>query len=233
MAINYKKQIIGGLKTYVVHGDEKAPAVVLLHGFGSTADDLIPLANVYKENPQINWFFPEGPLEIPITPEYTGRGWFPIDIDRLKQGLQKNDEEAIRNAFPDSLLAIRQKIFTFLAELSIPLSRIFIGGFSQGAILATEMALHHFENMGGLLIFSGALFQPDEWEKLAHIHSGMPFFQSHGKDDPILPFKGALSLEKLLLKGGLKGSLESFPGGHDIPPAILIKLNHFLSKHVR
>lgn len=114
-----------------------------------------------------------------------------------------------------------------IAELDIPLSKLFLGGFSQGAILATEIALNAVEKPAGLVILSGTLINEKNWNHLAHLRAGMPFFQSHGERDPLLPLERAKALEQLLQKGGLKGKLSTFPGGHEIPPKILGELKGF------
>ncbi len=119
-----------------------------------------------------------------------------------------------------------------IAELHIPLSRLFIGGFSQGGVLAAELVLRAQENSAGLLIFSGTLIHEELWESLAPLHRNLHFFQSHGRYDPLLPLAGAVQLEKVLSKAGCKGHLHVFEGGHEIPLSLIQHIKNFLEKSI-
>lgn len=222
-----------GLKTLKVEGDPDGPVVILFHGFGADAYDLLPLSQVYKERPKATWLFPHGPLEIEIAPGYTGRAWFEIDLERIKRAIQMGQKNEVNLAFPPDLQEARRIGTQLIAELNIPLSKLFLGGFSQGAVLAADIGLNAFEKVGGLILLSGTLIHEPQWERLAHQHAGMPFFQSHGQNDPILPYERAQALEKILKGGGLKGKLHTFAGGHEIPPPILTELRNFLTKQLQ
>lgn len=190
--------------------------------------DLAGLSEVYQQPPRPTWLFPNGPLEIPIMPGYNGRAWFPIDIEALQTALQKGDFDAVANAFPAELADARQQVERLVGELDIPRSKLILGGFSQGAVLATETALHGMDRVAALLIFSGTLICEPKWRRLSHLHAKTPFFQSHGTNDNLLPMKKAEALEQLLLEGGLQGKLHRFNGGHEIPQTVQRELNAFL-----
>lgn len=214
-----------GLKLIDIPGDPNGATILLLHGFGASADDLYSLHEIYQEFPRPRWIFPEGPLEIPLFPGYIGRAWFPIDMEALEQG----DLQKAEKAFPQDLKEARQHLERLIGELNIPRSKLLIGGFSQGAVLAIDTVLHGHERVGGLLIFSGTLICETEWSQLVPLHAKTPFFQSHGIRDNLLSLKKAEELTALLQKGGLEGNLHIFQGGHEIPPTILTKFKHFLS----
>lgn len=228
MKSTLKKKQIAGLDVVELPGDPGGATIVLFHGFGANAMDLVPLSGVYRQSPKPTWLFPNGPLEIPIAPGYSGRAWFPVDIESLQRALQRNDFEAVENAFPEELTQARERVERLVGELDIPRSKLILGGFSQGAVLAVETALHGMEPVAALLIFSGTLICASAWKRLSHLHPKTPFFQSHGTHDPLLPLKKAEELAALLQEGGLKGSLHTFKGGHEIPQPILILLNAFL-----
>ena len=54
-------------------------------------------------------------------------------------------------------------------------------------------------------------------------------FQSHGSDDPLLPFPIAEDLRKLMREAGMKVDWHPFRGGHGIAPEVLDALGPFLS----
>lgn len=229
MANNVNKRIIAGLDVLELPGDPDGATIVLFHGFGANAMDLVPLSGVFRQKPRPTWLFPNGPLEILFAPGFSGRAWFPVDIEALQSALQINDFEAVAHAFPEELTQTRERVERLVGELYIPRSKLILGGFSQGAVLAVETALHGMERVAALLIFSGTLICEPIWRRLSHLHPKTPFFQSHGTDDPLLPLKKAQELETLLLEGGLEGKLHIFKGGHEIPQSILIQLSAFLN----
>lgn len=224
-----ERKQIAGFEVVIEKGDPNGATIVLLHGFGADAMDLFPLSGVLRQRPRPTWIFPTGPLEIEIAPGYTGRAWFPVDFEVLQRAYQKGDFESVATAFPAELGKVRQQLDGLVGELNIPRSKLILGGFSQGAILAIETALNGMDRVAALLIFSGTLVCEPSWRKLAHLHAQTPFFQSHGIEDPLLPLKKAEDLEALLLEAGLKGKLHRFHGGHEIPQKILIQLNTFLT----
>jgi phospholipase/carboxylesterase len=233
MPLNVEKRKIQGLEILEVAGDPEAPAVLLFHGYGADAYDLLPLSKSYQGKTNLRFFFPTGPIEIPIAPGYSGRGWFPINIETIKEALHEGDLQKVSKSFENELAEAREMCNNLIAELNIPLSKLFIGGFSQGAILATDIALHAFENVAALILFSGIITNENAWAKLASNRKGTPFFQSHGEEDTLLPFTLAKSLEKLLLDAGFKGKLHSFRGGHEIPYSTIVKLNVFLNEQMK
>jgi phospholipase/carboxylesterase len=222
MSLKYNKRIASGIEVIEVPGHPQGGHIVLFHGFGANGFDLVPLSEFYTCDPKPTWYFPTGPLTIDLGAGHEGRAWFPIHFERLRHSRD------IEHAFPDSLEKIRVKVEQMIAALEIPLSKLIVGGFSQGAVLATELALHSFQRLAGLLIFSGILIHKEEWEKLTHAQAGLPFFQSHGDHDSLLPLQKAEALTALLTKGGLKGELHAFKGGHEIPTPILKKMEKWL-----
>lgn len=218
---------VAGLRIAELSGDPNLGTIILLHGFGADAYDLFPLAQVFK-GPQ--WIFPQAPLKVPLGPNYVGRAWFHVDIEALSQAIREKRFDQISEAFPPDLRSAQEAIENLIVELDIPRSKLILGGFSQGAVLAIETSLQSSLKCGGLLIFSGTLIHETQWRRLAPLHAHTPFFQSHGSNDPLLPMEKAEDLEKLLIDSGLKGQLHRFHGGHEIPHSTLAQLSHFLKK---
>jgi phospholipase/carboxylesterase len=229
MPLDLVRRQILGLEVLEIPGDPGGASIILFHGFGADAYDLVALSQVYKGSPKPTWYFPNAPMEIQIAPGHTGRAWFEIDIERLKNLLHEGEKSQTHTAFPSDFSQIRRMGEQLIAELNIPLSKLFLGGFSQGAILAVDLGLNLFDKVAGLLLFSGTLVHAESTGKLAHQHAGLSFFQSHGINDPILPIEGARALEKVLLEGGMKGKLHTFQGGHEIPHKIIVEFHRYLT----
>lgn len=227
---NLKKRNLLGLEVLEIPGDPQAATIVLFHGYGADAYDLVSLSKVYQGQPRPTWIFPNGHLKVSLGHGYEGRAWFPVNFQALQEAMQTRSPENIANAFPPELSEVRQLGKQLIAELNIPLSKLFIGGFSQGAVLATEIALDAFTSVAGLLVLSGTLIHENRWRQLAEMHSGMHFFQSHGDQDPLLPLSRAQSLEALFKSAGMQGKLHVFHGGHEIPYSVLGFLGEFFAK---
>ena len=201
-------------------GESTEHHVLLLHGYGADANDLFPLADYL--DPEGKWTFcvPNAPLEVPIGPGWTGRGWFPISLRDLEAGV---DFTQIR---PPGMNESAEKISEVIFELNS--KNLVMAGFSQGAMLSTEVALNQPEDVQALVLFSGVLVDEPSWSKKASSWSGKKLLQSHGTSDAVLPIAAALRLFDMLKLAGAEGEFISFPGGHEIPPQVLQKSKKLL-----
>lgn len=204
--------------------DDKAPWVILFHGYGADANDLEPLKDHINTAKPMNWLFPQGVATVPIGPGWTGKAWWPLAMSTLE-----TDFSSVK---PDGLDKLRKDLFEMIEELEAPWSQIFLGGFSQGAMLATDLYLHAPETPAGLILMSGSLLNKEELKPLIAKRQGEKYFQSHGEYDSVLDVKGARRLESFLNQGGMKGGIVSFPGGHEIPPVALQKIGNYIDEQV-
>lgn len=202
--------------------------MILFHGYGADAYDLKSLSEVITPKKPTQFLFPQGILEVPIGPGWTGRAWWPIDVMALQQAAMSGVPRDLSKERPASVPELRKKVFTAIEKLNVPWDQIILGGFSQGAMLATDIFLNAPEAPKALVILSGALVNKDEWKELAPKRAGSKYFMSHGKSDQVLSLRGASQLESLLNSSGLKGSLMSFNGAHEIPMEVIVKMNQFL-----
>lgn len=202
--------------------------LIMFHGFGADAYDLRSLAEVIDPAKPTHFLFPQGVLEVPIGPGWIGRAWWPIDMEALQKTMAAGGSRELANEKPEGLEKVRPRIFEMIEKLGVNWDRIILGGFSQGAMLATDLFLRAPQKPKGLVILSGALLNKPEWKELAPGRAGSSFFMSHGTSDQVLSHKGAAQLETLLVQSGLKGSLMTFQGGHEIPMQVISKLNGYL-----
>lgn len=222
---NFKR--IADIDALHIPGKENGLAVILIHGFGANAKDLYPLRNYLGLPKGTGWYFPNGILDIPISPGYSGRAWFPIGISAL---LQDGDLSKLADYDPPGLNEAYSKMDAFIRALPHPYEKIILGGFSQGAMLSAELFLQREENPHSLLLMSGTLLSTNRWKKAAEKKKGFQFFQSHGTNDPILPFFAARKLESLLRESGLVGEFVQFQGGHEIPEQVLKRASAYLKR---
>lgn len=223
-----RRRQVGPLEAIEIVTSPAAPWVVLFHGFGADFSDLAPLAEMIPVGRPVNWLFPNGHLTVPLGGHYQGRAWFPLRMAELEASIAAGSGVDLSKMAPpglDKALAHGQKM---IQALNVPHEKLVLGGFSQGGMLATELALRGKTAPAGLAILSGSLVDADNWEKLAPQRKGLKFFQSHGIYDSVLRVEPARKLEQLLVTAGLDGMLYEFPGQHEIPRDVLEQLGSFL-----
>jgi phospholipase/carboxylesterase len=214
-------------------GETKSPELlcVLCHGYGAPGDDLVPFAAELAHH-GIAFAFPEAPIEL----GFGGRAWWNIDVGRYANAIAAGTLDELMDETPDGLADARKKLREAVDELSVhtklPMSKIVLGGFSQGAMLTTDLALRLDEAPAALVVMSGTLVCRPEWTKLAPKRKGLQVLQSHGEQDPLLPYSIALELHRMLLGAGLAVDFVSFRGGHGVPPATVEKLGALLRAKV-
>ncbi len=235
---------MAGLDVQVLQHSQAAPvaAVILCHGFGAPGDDLVPLAEaLIGRDPglaAVRFYVPAAPISLGSTGWGEARAWWPINLPTVAR-LQAGDPTALREfskAEPHGMPMARQALLKLVNEVSqttqLPYSRILLGGFSQGAMLTTDVALRLEEAPLGLAILSGTLLTEDVWGPKARARAGLNVFQTHGRSDPILAFVAANWLNELLTQSGMHVQFEPFDGGHTIHPDALMKLGAFISRRV-
>ncbi len=211
-------------------GDPTAPAIILCHGYGAPGDDLVGVARMIDAGPGVRWFFPEAPLEVDLGFDNAlgpaGRAWWPVDMLRLQMELARGGRQWDTRETPDGMPEARDALVAcvraLIEEHGVDPKRAILGGFSQGAMIATDVALHWEPSFAGIAILSGSHLCRDRWAAaLARIGSEQHIFQSHGRHDPILPFAIAEALHRTFVEAGAAATFVPFEGGHEIRPRVL------------
>ena len=220
----------------------RRPLLVLLHGFGAPGDDLVPLADSLTA-PLVA--FPEAPIKLqlpgwpPAGPQQGPRAWWMIDVGRFQQVASRGKLEELVSERPAGLDeaadAVRSVLSALRERFGVSPAEICLGGFSQGAMLATELALTAPEPFGALAIFSGSLVSAKTWAA-GFAGRQWPVFVSHGRSDPILPFEVAQWLVRELEgpaphNAPAEVSWVPFTGGHGITADVIAQFNAFWSRH--
>ena len=221
-----KKLQLAGLTARIVGPEDAKTIVVLLHGFGAPGDDLVGLAD-YIDAP-VRFGFPEAPLELGGL-YGDSRAWWMLDLAKLDEDLRTGRPRDRRGEVPEGLAPVRDQVSRMLDEVDkLGAEKLVLGGFSQGAMLSLDVALHRDTPPAGLVLMSGTLIAESEWEPRWPKLAGIPVLQSHGKHDALLPFFVAEALRDRLRDAGARVSWHEFPGAHEIPPPVLDALGTFL-----
>jgi phospholipase/carboxylesterase len=158
------------------------------------------------------------------------RGWWMLDLEQRQRELAAGRARDLSRKVPEGLAEARAKVVALLDDLERRLAakQIVLGGFSQGAMLACDVALRTGRPLAGLVMLSGTLLAADEWTPLMPKRKGLRVFQSHGSMDQLLPSFMAEQLRDLLVQAGLSVEWVGFRGGHEIPSVVLDRLGAFL-----
>ena len=215
-------------------GGGDGAVVVLLHGFGASGTDLVGLAGALDVPAGTRFVFPAAPLR--LGGMYgDGRAWWNIDLAALDQAMRRGEFRQLAKEDPAELPSARAHVAAMLDAVSAALApaqgRVYLGGFSQGAMLACEVALSEPERpLAGLVLLSGTLLAEARWRPLFAGRAGLRVLQSHGQQDPLLPFAMAEQLRDLFTAAGADVEFLPFRGGHEIPMPVLARLGAFLSR---
>lgn len=149
--------------------------VVLTHGYGADATDLLDLGHHWRSQlPNTAFIAPNAPTPCEMNP--AGFQWWSL-ADGLDPPGNLKRCQAVTQVFVDMLEAER-------THYKLPYSRIALVGFSQGAMLSLEVGLHLPGTIAGIVSFSGMMLD----ENSVNITQRPPVLLVHGMQDPVVPF---------------------------------------------
>lgn len=183
--------------------------LVLLHGWGADASDLLDLGQELVEGlsgPTVDLVALQAP------------GLHPAGIGRQWYGLAPAPDWA---ALPAARLALRQRLEQL--DASVPLSRTALLGFSQGGAMAVDVATSGSLPLAALISCSG--YPHPDWQAQAE---GLAVLLTHGRQDPVVPAAACDALEQQLQAAGATVSKRLFEGGHGIDPSLFAPMRAFL-----
>ena len=177
---------------------EARGAVILIHGRGASAESILELA-AYLPQPDLAW----------LAPQAADSTWYPYSF---LAPLEKNEP------YLSSALARVTEVVALAEAAGLPPERIFLGGFSQGACLASEFVARNARRYGGLIAFSGGLIGPDGTPRdYAGSLSGMPVFIGCSDVDPHIPLGRVHETAAVLARMGAAVDSRIYPRmGHTI-----------------
>jgi predicted esterase len=168
-------------------------AMILVHGRGATAPSILELSSPLS-HPDIAY----------LAPQAQGNTWYPYSfLSPIHQ-----NEPGITSGFQAIADVVAQ------AETAgIPPDKIIIGGFSQGACLASEFVARNPKRYGGLLIFSGGVIGPPGMERTyTGSLAGTPIFMGCSDIDPHIPLERFNETAEILDQLGAQVNKKIYPG---------------------
>ncbi|HEY1742368.1 MAG TPA: phospholipase [Granulicella sp.] len=173
--------------------EEAAGAVILLHGRGGSAEDILSLAEAMY-NPRLAY----------LAPQAAGSSWYPNSFLAPRES---------NEPWLSSALCKVESVLELAIAAGIPRERVVIGGFSQGACLSTEFVATHPVRYAGLIALTGGLIGPLGGD-VSHTGDleGMPAFFGSGDPDPHVPWSRVQESADVLTAMGAKVTVRRYPG---------------------
>tara|TARA_B100001250_G_scaffold102265_1_gene86131 strand:+ start:108 stop:713 length:606 start_codon:yes stop_codon:yes gene_type:complete len=168
--------------------------LVLLHGWGADAQDLVPVGKLLTEGftdrfEIVSFSAPQH------HPSGSGRQWYPLYPHDWGQ-------------VPNAVLDLERRLNNLCFE-EIPLNKTLLLGFSQGGAMALELAIRNkFEG-----VFALSSYPHPDWHPLKDMP---PVFLYHGNIDQVVPKEASQKSFDVLRQNGIKSELYFFEGGHEI-----------------
>jgi len=198
------------------------PLVIFLHGFGSNEEDLFGIKDALPST----WTYLSARAPMPVDPQ--GYRWFtktPGDGDY-------NGETA---DLQRSAALIEDFVSKATAKYHTQSDRVFLVGFSQGAIMSYEVGLRKPALVRGIAALSGSVLPVLKAElKPSESLGKLAIFIGHGTLDQALPYASATQANEVLVGLGLTPEFHGYPGmPHTVSETEVQDLKAWLEKSLK
>jgi len=182
--------------------------IFLLHGFGASMQDLVNIAPMINKDDYI-FIFPNAPFEMSFGLNQKGYSWF--DFDNLSQ-INKS-QKILENTIEESL-----KLF------NIDDNKMYLGGFSQGGMMAMHSDLIYQNLFSGYIILSSKIIPNID----INLKTDSRIFLAHGVNDSIIDIYDARETQNKLINRGLDVEYHEYEMEHQIIESELNDIKNWL-----
>jgi phospholipase/carboxylesterase len=185
------------------------PLVLFLHGYGSNEHDLMSLGS--SLDPRLTLVSARAVYEIDM-----GFGYAWYELYGVPGHLTHNNENRA-----ESLEILVNFIRGLPEKFSVNPQKIYLFGFSQGAVMCLDVMLSHPELVAGVVACSGYLGEEVRPRApLDHLQD-LDVLMMHGTFDDVIPVRRGREARDYLQDTPVNLSYHEYPIGHGIHPAAL------------
>ena len=173
-------------------------AMVMIHGRGATATDILALAAEFDQTSVAY-----------LAPQAADSTWYP---HRFLEPVARNEPHL------SSALGVIAAVIARVNEAGVPPERIILLGFSQGACLVSEFAARNPRRYGGVVALSGGVIgaTPTASDYNGSL-DGTPAFLGCSNVDAHIPEERVLTSANILRQLSAEVTLRIYPGmGHTV-----------------
>ena len=172
--------------------EKASKAMILLHGRGSTAEDILSLGSAFCDE---SFYI--------AAPQATNQTWYPHSF---------LVEENLNEPWLSAAVEVVSRLIEETSK-HIPKEHIYIMGFSQGACLALEVTAKFAAKYGGVIAFSGGLIGSKVDVKKYHgDFEKTKIFIGVSDHDPHIPLVRTEESKEVLEKLGAVVTLKVYKG---------------------
>lgn len=198
----------------------RPPLLLLLHGVGSNEKHLFELAA------QLDPRFVVLSLRAPIRWGPDSFAWFTVRFTGAGPSIVATELRASRDA-------VAQLIPAAIEAYGADPARVYLLGFSQGAILSLTLALTEPHLLAGIVACAARI--PPEvvpWAMPPAETAGLPVLWLHGRQDQVLPIDWAHRARPILEQQGIALTSREYDAPHTITPEMLADANAWLAQQL-
>ncbi|MBF6613250.1 MAG: phospholipase [Chloroflexi bacterium] len=191
------------------------PGLLLLHGRGSDEADLMGLVDAL--DPRLTVVSARAPYRLP-----PGFAWYVMG----EAGYA--DAEAMQSSIGD----LREFIDGMLPAYGIDPQRLYLMGFSQGAVMSAALSLVVPERVRGVVMHSGYVPINSGLDLQPGKIAGKGYFVAHGKYDDVIPVTFGRDAHEYLEAAQAQVTYREYPIGHSISEESLYDLSDWLTNEL-
>jgi predicted esterase len=172
--------------------EQARAAMLMLHGRGASAEDILSFVGELAE-----------PGFAYLAPQASGHTWYPYGF---LSPLEANEP------YLGSALALLDAALAHITAAGVPLERVIVLGFSQGACLGLEYVARRARRYGGVVGWTGGLIGPDDTPRdYAGSLAGTPVFIGSSDVDPHVPLARVELTAEVLRRLGADVTTRIYP----------------------
>lgn len=188
---------------------------MLLHGRGTSEDDILPLADELDPDRRLVAIAPRGPLSLPPG----GSHWY--------------QARSVGYPGPETFLPTFETLSGWLDALDTPIDRTVIAGFSQGAVMTYALGLGEGRpRPAAIVALSGFMPTADGFALALDDLDGYPVAIGHGRFDPVIEASFGRAARDRLEQAGADVLWRESPVAHTVDPGFFPELASFVKRAV-
>jgi phospholipase/carboxylesterase len=204
MSSSITKFVSGGLDGL----SDSDPVVLFLHGYGADERDLPELMSYL---PELAWVSPRAPL----TSQYSGFSWY-----KASELVSPTVEEVEQST---------EVLWDWIDQYLPEKSKLIVIGFSQGALMATQLLRMRPERIQGTVILAGFMASGELATDSELAKNKPKVIYARGLEDQAIP-KASISQLNTWLQLNTRAVTKTYSGlGHSVDSRVMVDVADYVS----
>ncbi len=206
----------------LTRGNNPSHCVIWLHGLGADGHDFEPIVPELELELAVRFVLPHAPVRpVTLNGGMQMRAWYDIKPGDVQWGSGEIQESA----------SLIQELVDHENSSGIPSSQIALAGFSQGGVVALQLALRTEQPFAGVVALSTYLHNQEYVGKEVSFASvNTPIFMAHGTMDPMIPLSRAVSSRSALEALNYQVEWRQYDMAHQVCYDEVTDISRFLNR---